>query len=64
MGLRLRLQEEAAWVHVRFLRNRSPDTHTAAQPDGIPWDRGRPARILPCQRTLPRQSLADRTQPP
>ena len=41
-------------VHVRFLRSRPPPP-PAAQPDGNPWERGRPARIL---------SLPTRPPPP
>ena len=47
----------------RQIFEKSPAPPPAAQPDGIPWERGRPARILSLP-TRPsrdaRQSLADR----
>ena len=32
-------------MHVGFLRSRPPDTPHRISRDGIPWERGRPARI-------------------
>ena len=48
-GLRPRLSVRGSrgsldWVHVKLLRSRPPAPHRAA--GVIPWERGRPARIL------------------